>query len=255
VIRIGKLVLLLSVVAAALSGCSRNKTVEDQGPELLYQRGYDAMNASNYAGSIQYFGALEARYPFSPETRQAELDLIYLYYRSQQPEQAIDAAEEFERENPTHERIDYCLYMRGLIYFDQAPNIIERLLRVDLSLRPPKDTLRSFSTFQELIRRFPDSEYVADAHQRMVFLRNRLAQYENNVADFYIRRGAYIAAINRAKYALEHYPEAPQLEQTLQILVIAYDNLGMTDLAADARRVLAQSFGEEAVTAVAQDRG
>jgi outer membrane protein assembly factor BamD len=254
VFRLGKPLLLLAIAATAL-GCNRNNTVEDQGPELLYQKGYDAMDASNFAGAGQYFTALEARYPFSPETRQAQLDLIYVYYRSQQPEQAIDAAEEFERENPTHERIDYCLYMRGVIYFDQAPNVIEKLMRVDLSLRPPKDTLRSFSTFQELIRRFPNSEYVADAHQRMVFLRNRLAQYENHVAEYYIRRGAYIAAINRAKYALEHYPEAPELEQTLQTLVVAYDALGMNDLAADTRRVLMQTFGEDAVLAVAQEGG
>jgi outer membrane protein assembly factor BamD len=122
-------------------------------------------------------------------------------------------------------------------------------MRVDLSLRPPKDTLRSFSTFQELIRRFPDSEYVPDARQRMVFLRNRLAEYENHVADYYVRRGAYVAAINRAKYALEHYPEAPELEKTLQLLVVAYEELGMTDLAADARRVLRQTYGDEAATA------
>jgi len=249
VFRIGKLVLLLGLAATALGGCGRDNVVEDQGPELLYERGYDAMDASNYAGAIQYFNALEARYPFSPETRQAQLDLIYLYYRSLQPETAIDAAEEFERENPTHERIDYCLYMRGLVYFDQAPNIIERLLRVDLSLRPPKDTLRSFSTFQELLRRFPNSEYVADARQRMVYLRNRLAEYENHVAGYYIRRGAYVAAINRAKYALEHYHEAPELEKTLQILVVAYERLGMTDLATDTRRVLRQTFGDAAATA------
>jgi outer membrane protein assembly factor BamD len=251
VYRFGKVLLLLGLAATALAACSsrRDNVVEDQGPELLYERGYNAMEASNYAGAIQYFNALEARYPFSPETRQAQLDLIYLYYRSQQPEQAVDAAEEFERENPTHERLDYCLYMRGLVYFDQAPNIIERMFRVDLSLRPPKDTLRSFSTFQELIRRFPDSEYVADARQRMVFLRNRLAEYENHVAEYYVRRGAYVAAVNRAKYALEHYPEAPQLERTLQILAIAYEQLGMMDLAADARRVLRQTFGDEAATA------
>ena len=253
-LRIGKRFLLLGLAAVVmLAGCARDSIVEDQGPELLYQKGYDAMDASNFAGAIQYFNALEALYPFSPETRQAQLDLIYLYYRSLQPEQAIDAAEEFERENPTHERIDYCLYMRGLTYFDQAPNIIERLMRVDLSLRPPKDTLRSFSTFQELIRRFPDSEYVPDARQRMVFLRNRLAQYENHVAEYYVRRGAYVAAVNRAKYALEHYPEAPQLEKTLQILVTAYERLGMTDLAADAQRVLRQSFGEDAATAQLND--
>jgi outer membrane protein assembly factor BamD len=249
VLRIGKTSLLLALAVTAFAGCNRSNVVEDQGPELLYEKGYGAMNSSNYVGAIEYFNALEARYPFSPETRQAQLDLIYLYYRSQQPELAIDAAEEFERENPTHERLDYCLYMRGLTLFDQAPNVIEKLLRVDLSLRPPKDTLRSFSTFQELIRRFPDSEYVPDARQRMVFLRNRLAEYENHVADYYVRRGAYVAAINRAKYALEHYPEAPELEKTLRILVTSYDELGMRDLAADANRVLSQTYGEEAALA------
>jgi outer membrane protein assembly factor BamD len=242
--------LLLGFLAASLSGCGRrDNTVQDAGPEALYERGYNAMQGSNYTGAAQYFQALEARYPFSPETRQAQLDLIYLYYKGQQPEAAIDAAQEFERENPQHERVDYCLYMRGRVYFDQAPNVLERLFRVDLSVRPPKDTLRSFSTFQELIRRFPNSEYVPDARQRMVFLRNRLTEYENHVAEYYINRGAYVAAVNRAKYAVEHYPEAPQLEKTLQIMATAYERLGMTDLAADARRVLRETFGEAAATA------
>ena len=247
--RIGTTALLLGLATLALSGCGRNNTIEDAGPEALYERGYEAMEASNYPGAIQYFKALEGSYPFSPETRQAQLDLIYLHYRSQQPEEAIDAAEEFERENPTHDRVDYCLYMRGVVLFDQAPNVLEKLFRVDLSVRPPKDTMRSFSIFQELIRRFPSSEYVPDARQRMVFLRNRLTEYENHVAQYYIERGAYVAAVNRAKYALEHYPEAPQLEKTLQIMVLAYEQLGMTDLANDTRRVLRESFGDEAATA------
>jgi outer membrane protein assembly factor BamD len=123
---------------------------------------------------------------------------------------------------------------------------------VDLSLRPPKDTMRSFNAFQDLVRRFPNSEYVADSQQRMVFLRNRLAEYENHVADYYVRRGAYVAAINRAKYAVEHYPGAPQLERSLQLMVAAYDKLGMQDLAADTRRVLRDSFGESAVAATAK---
>ena len=240
------------IAAAALVGCGRNdNVVQDQGPEELYERGRDAMEASNFPAAAQYFLALEARYPFSNVTRQAQLDLIYVYYRSQQPESAIDAAEEFERENPTHARVDYCLYMRGRVYFDQAPNVLERLLKVDLTLRPPKDTLQSFSLFQELIRRFPDSEYVPDARQRMVYLRNRLAEYENHVATYYIERGAFVAAVNRAKYALERYPGAPQLERSLAIMVDAYERLGMTDLATDARRVLAENFGPTAEEAAA----
>jgi len=246
VLRIGKYLLLAACAAVFLAGCGRDKTVEDAGPEALYQKGQEAMDGSNYAGAIQYFTALSARYPFSPETRQSQLDLIYLHYKSGHPEEAADAAEQFERENPTHPRVDYCLYMRGLISFDQAPNVLEKLFRVDMSLRPPKDTMKSFSMFQDLIRRFPDSEYVPDARQRMVFLRNRLTQYENHVAEYYINRGAYVAAVNRAKYALEHYPGAPELEKTLTIMADAYDKLGMQDLATDARRVLTATYGQKA---------
>ncbi|HZF31615.1 MAG TPA: outer membrane protein assembly factor BamD [Gammaproteobacteria bacterium] len=251
-LRLLKTALLLGFIAIALAACGRrDNTVTDQGPGAIYEKGRSAMESSNYPSAIQYYKALEARYPFSPETRQAQLDLIYLFYRSQQPEQAIDAAETFEKENPTNARIDYCLYMRGVISFDQAPNVIERLFRVDLSMRPPKDSMKSFSTFQDLIRRFPDSEYVPDARQRMVFLRNRLAKYENYVAAYYIERGAYVAAVNRSKYALEHYPGAPELEHTLQILTSAYEKMGMTDLASDSKRVLAATFGPAAAETVA----
>ena len=242
-------VLLLSLALTALAACHRNKTVEDAGgPAVMYEKGYSAMNASNYAGAIQYYKGLESRYPFSPEARQAQLDLIYLYFRSQQPEQAIDAAQQFEKENPTHERIDYCLYMRGRILFEKDPNILEKLFKVDLSMRPPKDTLRSFGIFQELIRRFPNSEYVPDARQRMVYLRNRLARFENYVAQYYVTRGAYVAAINRSKYALEHYPGAPELEKTMQIMITAYEKLGMQDLATDAKRVYAATWGGQQPT-------
>jgi outer membrane protein assembly factor BamD len=234
---------LLACSATLLAACGkRGEVVEDFGPEAIYERGYNALQQNNYPVAVQAFRLLETRYPFSPASRQAQLDLIYAFYRSNQTEEAIDAAEEFERENPTHPRVDYALYMKGLVYFDEAPGILERMFKVDLSVRPPKDTLQSFSTFQELIRRFPDSRYAADARQRMVFLRNRLAQYENHVARYYLARGAYVAVVQRTTYALEHYAGAPDLEQSLVLLIEAYDRLGMDDLAADSRRVLAESY-------------
>jgi outer membrane protein assembly factor BamD len=247
--------LVLGGLFALAVGCAHNRdnVVKDAGPEALYDRGSDMMRGANYQGAIQNFLQLESRYPFSPETRQAQLDLIYAYYKSNQPEAAVDAAEQFERENPTHPRVDYALYMRGLVYFDQAPNVLERMFRVDMSARPPKDTMKAFSTFQELIRRFPQSEYVADAQQRMVYLRNRLAAYENHVAAYYMERGAYVAAANRAKYALEHYPGAPELSGTLRLLVSAYQALGMNDLAADAQRVYEENYGPRAATADLND--
>lgn len=235
--------ILLVFAALMLAACGRGDLAQNLGPELLYERGSNMLSAGNYQGAVQYFLQLEATYPFSNVTRQAQLDIIYAYYKARQYEAAIAAAEEFERENPTHPRVDYTLYIRGLVYFDQGPNILERLFRIDMSARPPKDSLRSFQMFQDLLRRYPNSEYADDAQQRMVFLRNRLAQYENHVARYYIERGAYVAAIQRAKYALENYPGAPQLEESLRIMIEAYERAGMDELAADAARVLEHNYG------------
>ncbi|HEX6995010.1 MAG TPA: outer membrane protein assembly factor BamD [Gammaproteobacteria bacterium] len=239
---------LLALATAALAACGRGDVVQNAGPELLYERGQDMMQGGNYQGAVAYFQQLEATYPFSNYTRQAQLDIIYAYYKAGLREEAIAAAEEFERENPTHPRVDYTLYMRGLIYFDEGPNVLERLFRIDVTARPPADSERAFEMFQELLRRFPDSEYAEDAYQRMVFLRNRLAKYENHVARYWLQREAYVAAINRAKYALETYPGAPELEESLQIMIEAYRRLGMDDLAEDAERVLERSFGSPAET-------
>lgn len=238
--------ILAIVLGAALSGCGRDgeNIVQEGGPEALYDRGVESMASGNFPTAIAYFQALEARYPFSNVTRQAQLDMVYAYYRNRQPESAIDAAEEFERENPTHPRVDYCLYMKGLAYFDEAPNIIEKWFRVDMTERPPRDTMQAFSIFQELLRRFPSSHYAPDTRERMIFLRNRLAAYENHVASYYIERGAFVAAINRAKYTLEHYPGAPAIQDSLELMITAYEELGMRDLAEDTRRVLLESYGE-----------
>ena len=246
--RIAQLVSFAALAVVVATGCAHRNTVRDAGPTKVYETGKKAKDASDYATAIKAYQALQSRYPFSPETRQGQLDLIYLYYKSGQPEQAIDAAEAFERENPTHPRVDYSMYMRGRVYFDQEANFLEKFFRVDMSKRPPKQTMKSFSTFQELIRRFPDSEYAPDARQRMVFLRNRLTRYENYVAEYYINRGAYVAAINRAKYALEHYPGAPELEKSMTIMIDAYEKLGMQDLATDAKRVYAATWGGEQPT-------
>lgn len=232
-----------------LSGCASDRRAAfapGEGPEVIYQYGLDAMESGDFRDALLYFQALQARYPFANVTRQAQLDMIYAYYRNRERESAIDAAEAFERENPTHPRVDYAIYMRGLAHFDQGPNWLERVLNVDMTERPPRETMEAFSAFQELLRRFPDSEYAADARERMIFLRNRLATYENHVAEYYMERGAYVAALNRAKYTLEHYPGAPEAERSLEIMIEAYDTLGMTDLADDTRRVLAETRGEVA---------
>jgi outer membrane protein assembly factor BamD len=149
------------------------------------------------------------------------------------------------RENPTHPRVDYALYVKGLTYFEQDPGILERLFRRTTQNRPPADAELSFSTFSRLVERYPASPYAADSRQRMIFLKNRLAAYENSVATYYIKRGAFVAAAKRARTALEEYQGADSGAESLQILVQAYDALGMTELAADARKVLRENFPDE----------
>lgn len=244
---LSKPLILALATGAILAGCASDRRIAfmpGEGPEAIYAAGTSAMEAGDFRDALLYFQALQARFPFANVTRQAQLDMIYAFYRNREREAAIDAAEAFERENPTHPRVDYALYMRGLAHFDQSPNWLERVFNVDMTARPPRDTMQAFEVFQELLRRFPDSEYATDSRERMIFLRNRLAAYENHVAEYYIRREAYVAAINRAKYTLEHYPGAPVIERSLEIMIEAYENLGMMDLADDSRRVLAETRSE-----------
>lgn len=241
---------LAACALGLLGACgNRDATVLAIGDQQLYEDGAEHMRNGNYAGALVAFQNLTVQYQFSPWTRQAQLDMIYAFYRSGQPESALDVAETFIRENARLPEVAYCLYMIGVIRFDSEPNFIERLFRVDVTERPPRETERAFDAFDELIRRFPDSKYVEDARQRMVFLRNRLATYENHVARYYLDRGAYVAAATRAKYAIERYPGAPELEESLNLMIEAYTALGMTELALDAERVLQESFGAVGSTA------
>jgi outer membrane protein assembly factor BamD len=237
---------LLGLVLAtlALGGCSafRKKDELNASPEALYERATKLLDEGSYEPAIKVFEGLTARYPFSDPARQARLDLIYAYYRAREKESAIDAADTFIRENPTHPRIDYAYYMKGLVYFERSPSFLERWFRVDLSERPPQDARKSFDAFQRVVSQYPSSEYAADARQRMIYLRNRLAEYEIHVADYYVRRGAYVAALDRARYVIETYDGAPSTRRALEITVECYSKLELTDLATDARKVLAANF-------------
>ncbi len=236
---------LLAAAVLMLQGCLFKKDAEEtveSGAQMLYDRASKALENGDFNNAIRYYENLEARFPFSNQARQGQLDLIYAHYRNQEPESVIDAAEQFERENPTHPRVDYTLYMRGMALFAGEKGYFHKLFRVDLSKRPPKDARDSYSAFAELLRRFPDSAYAPDARQRMLFLRNRIAEHENHVARFYLERGAFAAALNRANYTLQVYDGAPTTPQTLQILVESYRKLGMYDLAQDAERVLNTNY-------------
>lgn len=234
----------LIAAALALSACKtgRDRDEREATPVKLYDRAHLMLRSGDYDNAVRVYEALEARFPFSDQARQGRLDILYAYYKAREPESASDAADRFLRENPTHPRVDYALYIKGLVYFERTPNLIERWFRADLTERPPQDARRSFLAFQTLLERYPDSEYSHDARHRMVYLRNRLADYEVHVADYYLRRRAYVAAANRAKYCIENYDGAPAVRPALEIMIAAYDGLGLEELARQSRAVHAANF-------------
>ena len=235
---------LLAVLATVLVGCGGNDEVQSEVQNITdaYETAKTAIARGNYRRGIQIFEAIQARYPFSDLSRQIQLELMYAYYRSGQKEQAVEAADTFMRENPIHPRVDYALYIKGLAYFEDDPAFLERWFKKDTSLRPPKDVNLAYSSLRRLVERYPSSQYAPDAEQRLVYLKNRLADYENHVADYYLRRGAYVASINRAKASLEQYNGAAGNARSLEIMAEAYDRLGLTELAADTRRILVANF-------------
>ncbi len=235
---------ILLTILAVLSACAGNEEAYDAVQDLqdAYDEAQTSIQNGNYRRGIPILEAIQARYPFSDIARQIQLDLMYAYYKSGAPELAIEAADTFIRENPIHPRVDYALYIEGLSYFDDDPGVLERWFRKDTNKRPPKNVEQAYQAFRRLVERYPASEYAPDAQQRMVYLKNRLAAYENSVADYYLRRGAYVAAANRAKSALETYNGADSNAQSLRIMIAAYEELGMNDLATDAQRVLELNF-------------
>ena len=234
--------LVVIVCAFMIGACANNDPQSEiQNITEAYQKAQDYMEAGNYRKAIQVFEVLRARFPFSEFSKQLNLELMYAYYKMGQREQAIDTADQFLRENPTHEKADYALYIKALSYFEQDKNFLERWFRKSTAGRPPQDAELSFSLFARLLERYPSSEYAADAQQRMVYLKNRLSAYENEVARWYIRSGAYVAALNRAKNAIELYNGADSNVESLEIMIEAYEELGMTELANDTRRVLAEN--------------
>jgi outer membrane protein assembly factor BamD len=230
---------LFLVSLALLGGCQSRATrnAKKLNAEQLYAAAHKSMLANDYEASIKQYEALSSRFPFTNVAKQARIDLIYVYYRKGEKETAIDAADQFLRENPTHPRVDYAWYMKGMIYFERTPYSIERFFGVDMAKRPPSDALKSINAFSTVVTQYPNSDYAHDALKRMTYLRNRLAEYEVNVARWYIKRGAYIAAARRAEGVVEQYDGAPAEQPAMAILLQCYERLGYTELASNVKRV------------------
>jgi outer membrane protein assembly factor BamD len=252
-----KLYLSFIVWALALAGCGLlpkggEDETKDWSVSKLYSEARDALNGGEYETAIKYYQTLEARFPFGRHAQQALLDLAYAYYRFEEPDSAVATADRFIKTYPTHPNVDYAYYLKGLVNFNRGMGLVERYLPLDPAERDPAAGRQSFQDFGELVKRFPNGKYSQDAVQRMTYLRNNLAQYEVNVADFYMRRGAFVAAANRAKYAVEHYPRSPAMPQALSIMAQAYALLGLDDLSRDALRVLEHNYPDHAAVAEAK---
>jgi outer membrane protein assembly factor BamD len=232
---------LLMPGCSLLSGDQADETI-GWSAQKLYGEAKDRMANRDWAKAIKYLEKLEARYPYGRFAQQAQLEIAYAYWKENERASAIAAADRFIKLYPDHATVDYAYYLKGLINFNENSGLFSRFADSDLSDRDPKATREAFESFRELVTRFPKSKYAEDGAARMRYLLNALAQYEVQVARYYMRRGAYVAAANRAQFALKTYPQATANEEAVFIMVKAYDALGMEDLRNDADRVMRTNF-------------
>ena len=241
-----KLLVLALTASLTLSGCGffgdKSDETKTWSASKLYAEAKDELSNGGYEKAIQYYEKLESRFPFGTYAQQAQMDTAYAYYKQGDQAQALAAVERFIKLHPNHPNVDYMYYLRGLINFNDQLGILNFIARQDITERDPKASRDSFDAFKQLVTQFPDSKYTPDAISRMKYLVNALAQYDVHVARYYMRRGAYLAAANRAQSSIKEYPDAPANEEALFILVKAYNAMGMNDLRYDANRVFVKNF-------------
>ncbi|MCG6659687.1 outer membrane protein assembly factor BamD [Halomonas campisalis] len=242
----------LLLAAALVTGCAGRSGTDPQdefdgvAERELYEEARDALEAGRYTSAIERLEAIDTRFPFGQHAEQAQLELIYAYYESRDWEATRAAASRFIRLHPTHPRADYALYMRGLAAWQAGRFSLERLRLIDISKRDLGASRDAYTDFRELVSRYPNSEYAPDAEQRIVYLRNLLARQELHVADFYLRKGAYLAAVERGRWVIENYPESEATRDALATMVEGYLGLDMRDRAREVLDVLIENAPDHA---------
>ncbi|HHZ67157.1 MAG TPA: outer membrane protein assembly factor BamD [Alphaproteobacteria bacterium] len=239
---------VVAILLLLLGGCSLFDGEEEDEfaglstEEQFYQRALGQLNGQNFRGSISTYQALESRFPFGRFAAQAQIEIVYAYYRNQDMEAARAAADRFIRLHPDNENVDYAYYMKGLASFEDGSGFFSRFLPIDHTKRDPGRAQESFSDFAQLLALYPDSPYAADARSRMVYLRNNLAAYEIHVANYYLERLAYIAALRRGQYVVENFQGTPAVADGVAIMVEAYLRMGLSDLADTSLALLKENY-------------
>ncbi len=234
-----RLIITTFLAAAIVSGCSSTEeVVPDIPPSELYGSAQQALQSGSWVTAIERLEALDSRYPFGAYSEQVQLDLIYAYYKNDDLALGEATIDRFTRLNPTHEKADWVLYMRGLTHMAQDRSFMHDVFDIDRHDRDPEPARQAFRDFKRLLDRYPASQYAADAKARLVYLKNRLANYELAAADFYIRREAWVAAVNRCQQIQRLYPDTEAARQSLPLMQTAYEKLGLETPAEHAQRLI-----------------
>jgi outer membrane protein assembly factor BamD len=226
-----------------LSGCAQNSDPSSSwSVDKLYQEAKDELASGGYDKAIGYYEKLEGRAAGTPLAQQAQLDKAWAQFKTNEPIQAVATLDRFIKLHPASPALDYALYLKGVVNFNDNLGLFSTLAQQDLAERDPKQAKESFEAFRELTLRFPQSKYAEDARVRMAYIKNSLARSDVYIARFYFQRGAYVAAVNRAQAAVQEYRDVPAVEEALFILVQSYDKLGLVQLRDDTRRVLEATY-------------
>jgi outer membrane protein assembly factor BamD len=240
----------ISMTAVLLAGCDtigRDETAQ-WTPEKLYAEAKDEAASGNYEKAVKLFERLEGRAAGSMLAQQAQVERAYYLWKSGEKAQALSTLERFIKLHPTSPALDYALYLQGLVNFNDNLGLLGSLASQDLSERDQQASRDAYQSFRQLVEQFPQSAYAEDARTRMSYIVNTLAAYEVHVARYYMRRGAYVAAANRAQQAVQEFQRSPSTEEALVILTQSYDRLGLTELRDDAERVLKTNFPNSTTT-------
>ncbi len=235
--------LILVLIFSFLTACSSNQNqFDDYSEEELYQAARQYVVDAQYSKAVDAYQALETRFPFGQYAVQSQLEVIAAYYQAFEYQTAVDSADRFTRLHPDHPNADFAYYYKGLSNFDANRSLFDRFFEMDMSQRDLGTARSSFQDFAELVSKFPDSRFAADARGRMIYLRNLMARGEIHIADHYFQRGAYAAAANRGRFVVEHYQQTPAVPDALAIMVQAYRLMNMPDLEKDSFATLKQNY-------------